>query len=237
MKPVEPSPCCTWCGPCGWLQSLLWCPPKEEEKQNGNGNGEQKNGNGEKKNGNGEKKNGEGEKKNGEGEAAKEEEKKEEEPPTLTPLMQILQCYCPGTYRHMTCDEKNQTKLYGWIQQGFTANFDSPRDRTNFGTSFNFRSNDYRLNQVYFVLENPLEHEDHFNVGYRFDFLAGTDAPWIAAVSLGLFDNFTAGDLDQVGIELPQFYVEAHLPGVITQKGLDVRIGRMYTLMGHRWLG
>ncbi len=47
-------------------------------------------------------------------------------------------------------------RFYGWIQQGFTANFDSPRDRVNFGVNFNWRSNDYRLNQFYFVLENSL---------------------------------------------------------------------------------
>src|SRR5262249_48404763 len=70
-------------------------------------------------------------------------------------------------------------RFYGWVQQGFTANFDSPKDRVNFGVNFNWRSNDYRLNQVYFILDNLLEHEAAFNVGYRADFLVGHDAPFL----------------------------------------------------------
>src|ERR1700720_2532100 len=61
----------------------------------------------------------------------------------------------------------NVARFYGWVQQGFAANFDSPRDRVNFGANLDWRSNDYRLNQVYFVYENPLEHEGKPNVGYR----------------------------------------------------------------------
>ena len=66
-------------------------------------------------------------------------------------------------------------KLYGWLQAGFAANFDSPEDRINFGANFDWRSNDFRLNQLNFVFENPLEHEE-FNVGYRVDFLVGDEA-------------------------------------------------------------
>ncbi len=140
---------------------------------------------------------------------------------------------------------KRGDKLYGWIQQGFTANFDSPRDRINFGANFNWRSNDYRLNQLYFVYENPLEHEDRGNVGYRVDFLVGHDAPFF--VANGLFSDLTGFDatsgvgaagpgsfrqLNRVGIDLPQFYLDVHIPSWITKKGVDIRIGKFYTWMG-----
>jgi hypothetical protein len=81
------------------------------------------------------------------------------------------------------------TQVYGWIQQGFAGSVDGPRDRVNFGTNYAWRSNDYRLNQLYFVLENTLEHEDKWTIGYRADFLAGHDAPFF--VANGLFSDFT----------------------------------------------
>jgi Putative beta-barrel porin-2, OmpL-like. bbp2 len=136
-------------------------------------------------------------------------------------------------------------KLYGWLQAGLTANFDSPADRINFGVNFNWRSNDYRLNQLCFVLENPLEHENRFNLGYRVDFLVGHDAPFFAAN--GLFDRFTGLDstsgvglegpssfrnVNRIGIDLTQFYVDLFFPRFITERGIDVRIGKFYTLMG-----
>src|SRR6266536_2785866 len=85
--------------------------------------------------------------------------------------------------------ESNGTQVYGWIQQGFAGNVDSPRDRVNFGVNFDWKSNAYRLNQVYVVLDNTLEQDDRFNVGYRVDFLVGHDAPFF--VANGLLSDFT----------------------------------------------
>jgi hypothetical protein len=228
MKPVEPSP--RYCG----CKGLFWCPPKEEEKkENGNGNGDKKNG--EKKEGEEAKK--EEEKKNG------EEAKEEEKPETLAPLMQLIQCASPRCADGM---KKRGDNAYGWIWMGFTGNFDSPRDRINFGVNHNWRSNDYRLDQVYLVYENPLEHENELNFGYRVDFYTGHVAPFM--VSLGLFSDFTGFDqtsgygvagpasfrqLNRIGIDLPQFWVEAHVPCCLTEKGIDVRVGKFWTLMGH----
>jgi len=135
-------------------------------------------------------------------------------------------------------------KLYGWLQAGFAANFESPEDRINFGANFDWRSNDFRLNQLNFVFENPLEHEE-FNVGYRVDFLVGHDAPFFAAN--GLFDRFTGLDptsgvgqegipsyrnVHRIGIDLPQFYVDFGIPNFLTRGGVDFRVGKFYTLMG-----
>lgn len=236
MKPFDPAP--NYCG----CRSFFWCP--KEEKKHGNGDKkveEKKNGSDQKSaeetsNG-GKDKKGKEEKQNGDG-----EEKKEEEPPTLSPLMQMIKCHKPCCYDGM---EKRGDKFYGWVQAGFTANFDSPRDRVNYGVNFNWRSNDYRLNQVYFVFENTLEHDDKPNVGYRVDFVMGQDAPFLAAN--GLFSDFTGLDptsgfgvdgpasfryMNRIGIDLPQFYLEAHLSGVITEKGIDIRVGKFYTYVG-----
>src|SRR5438132_4514345 len=94
---------------CG---NLLWCPKKEETNQNANA---EKKSNG---NGNGKKEGG-------------EEERSKEEPKVPAPLAQALQCFLPGHHERM---QKRGDSIYGWIQQGYTANFDSPRDRVNFGT-------------------------------------------------------------------------------------------------------
>ncbi len=141
--------------------------------------------------------------------------------------------------------ESAGTSVYGWVQQGAAWNIDSPRDRINFGANFDWRSNDYRLNQVYFVVEKALAHEEKWNVGYRVDFLVGHDAPFF--VANGLFSNFTGFDstsgvgvdgpksfreVNRVGIDLPQFYVETHIPQVLTPGGIDIRVGKFFTLMG-----
>lgn len=140
---------------------------------------------------------------------------------------------------------RNGSKLYGWIQQGYAVNFAHPRDGINYGVNFNWRSNGYRLNQVSVVSERALDQTVRGNVGYRVDLLAGHDAPFI--VANGLFSSFTGLDrtsgigsngpdsfrkMDAIGIDLPQFYLDVHVPGLITNKGTDLRVGKFYTLMG-----
>ncbi len=156
------------------------------------------------------------------------------------PLMDLLQRTWLG--RSL---ESSGSQVYGWIQQGFAGNPDGPRDRVNFGTNYGWRSNDYRLNQAYFILENTLEQEDKLNIGYRVDFLAGHDAPFF--VANGLLSDFTGfnpssgvgvdgpksfREVNRVGLDFPQFYLEAHLPRVLTPGGIDIRVGKFYTLMG-----
>jgi putative OmpL-like beta-barrel porin-2 len=160
--------------------------------------------------------------------------------PDRWPLMLELQ----GTYPGSLLDSQ-RTQVYGWVQQGFAANPASPRDRINFGANEDWRSNDYRLNQVYFILENPLEHEGRPNVGYRVDYFVGNDAPFFAAN--GLFSSFTGFDptsgvgvdgpasfrqVNRIGMDLPQFYLDVSIPHFLTEKGIDIRVGKFYTLMG-----
>jgi hypothetical protein len=39
--------------------------------------------------------------------------------------------------------------------------------------------------------------------------------------------------LNRVGIDLPQFYVNVHIPSFLTEKGIDLLAGKFWTLMGH----
>jgi len=237
MKPVEPAKknCCG-----GFLYNLLYCPEEPEEAKDGNGKDEKKNG--DKKNGdakNGDKKNGDA--KNGDaknGENGKDEEAKEEEAPASpTPLMQFIKCRSPGIFERMAC---NGVSLTGFIQGGYTANFDSPRDRLNYGTNFNNRSNDVLLNQVYFILQKPLDLDkkrDQWHMGFRVDAMYGHDAPYFENAGLGLWPNFLgdrgeASRLTEMGIGAWNFYADLHAP-ILTKRGVDFRAGRFISLMGH----
>ena len=237
MKPVERK-----CRTCGFFHSLLWCPEEEEEAKNGNG--EAKNGNGEKKNGeakNGEQKNGADEK--------KEEEAEEE--PDRKPLMQFLYCRTPGLFDFLDCRGIN---IYGFVQGGFTTDFRTNTNNFIFGANYNHNDTSPMLNQAYITIEKALDHEkkkDMFHWGGRVDFYTGHDTPDLENISLGLFENFTGNRLNvntpypntpppfasafpcpwEFGISMPQFYLDAHLP-VLTDRGVDLRVGRFYTLMG-----
>src|SRR5205823_5826336 len=142
--------------------------------------------------------------------------------------MAAIQCYTPGMYAALEC---HKTKVYGFVQGGYTLNTDNPNDRENFGVNFNHRSNDFRLNQVYLIVEKTLEQNDCVNWGYRADFLVGHDAPFI--VANGMFDNFVGGHKqNRIGVDIPQAYAEVHLPYLL-EKGIDVRVGKFYTLHGN----
>jgi hypothetical protein len=153
---------------------------------------------------------------------------------TPAPLMQWLNCRLPGLACRM---DKSGIEAYGFVQQGYTINTDSPRDRHNYGVNFNNRSNDYLLNQAYIVLEKPLDlcrrNELHF--GGRLDFFAGHDAPDVENNALGLWDNVSGNRqrrarTSEFGFSTPQFYIDAHLP-ILGERGTDVRVGRFYSLM------
>jgi hypothetical protein len=222
-KPFEPICGATW----------LWCPRKCDHDHGCNGHHHHGNvqaapaGPGEKKDGKGVPAGTVEVRANGNGEA--------EEPETLTPLMGLIECYNPSLFRRMEC---NGTKIYGWIQAGFTANFDSPDDRLNFGTNFNNRSNDVLLNQAYLVLERPLDLEkrrDEVHLGFRLDTLYGHDAPYFENPGLGFLDNYTGDSLEasrltEMGLGVPQFYADLHTPW-LTERGVDFRVGRFFTHM------
>lgn len=240
MKPVEPIAKFTDCR-CSCWKNFFWCVPKEKKGENGkDDNKDDGEGKKEKENGNGDRQ--AYDKQNGKdnGDEKKDEEKKEE---PLTPLTQLIQCASPCCYERM---KKRGDNVYGWAWMGFAANPAGPTDRIDFGTNFNWRANDYRLDQFYFVWENALEHEKQANVGYRVDFYTGHQAPFF--VENGLFSGFTGFDetsgygvegpssfrqLNRIGIDLPQFYLNAHIPYLITDRGVDVLVGKFWTLLGH----
>lgn len=114
------------------------------------------------------------------------ETKVEEKKNPSGPLTQFFECKFSGLAKKLEC---NGVKTYGWLQGGFTGNFDSPRDRLNYGVNYGNRSNSAQLNQAYFVIEKALDldkKKDEFHLGGRIDFIgrcepggcAGKGASW-----------------------------------------------------------
>ena len=161
-------------------------------------------------------------------------DEEEEEEDDLNPLMGFYRCHLPGLY---DCMDNCGIYAYGFMQGGFTGNIDSPRDRLNFGVNNNNRSNDFLLNQLYFAVGRDLVLDCTWNWGFRMDILAGADAFENASLERGFLDHAWSEGTFSYGVDVPQFYVDFHMP-ILTKRGVDVRVGHMYTHMGFEvWPG
>jgi hypothetical protein len=135
-------------------------------------------------------------------------------PPLLNPLLGL---------------EDAPIRVFGWIQNSFTGNPSQPADGMNFGVNPNNLANRWMGNQYYLVVENPLEEDDTFNLGFRVDNLFGND--WQFNHMVGLFEtSFQKNHF--AGYDPAQMYVNAHLP-VLTRGGLDLKGGRWYSIAGY----
>ena len=136
-------------------------------------------------------------------------------------------------------------RFYGWLQQGYTANLARPADGVSYGVNFNWRPNGYLFDQAYFVYDKPLEQARHGTLGWRVDLLVGNDAPFLSANGLlsgvtgysptsgfGSLGPSSYRNVERPGLDFPQAFVEAHLPGFITRSGTDLPVGKFYSLLG-----
>ena len=130
---------------------------------------------------------------------------------------------------------------YGWLSQGFTWNSDSPADRFNGPLTFNDRSNEYQMNQLYTVLERQVCRDGRdWDFGGRADLLYGTDYFFVTSLGLETHPDGTPrwnsesgprGDGAALyGLALPQLYAEFYAPACY---GLSARIGHFYSILGY----
>jgi Putative beta-barrel porin-2, OmpL-like. bbp2 len=119
----------------------------------------------------------------------------------------------------------------GWINSGFTWNPDSPADRFNGPVTFNDRSNEFQLNQLYLYAERAVDTGGcGSDLGGRIDVLYGTD--WRFTPALGLETN-NDGTMDWnqtqrfYGVAIPQMYA------TLGYNDLTVKIGHFYTIIGY----
>lgn len=136
---------------------------------------------------------------------------------------------CPSSGDGLLC--------YGWIAQGVTLNTHSPNDRFNGPLTFNDRSNEYQMNQLYLVLEDCVDRcGSAWDIGGRVDLLYGTDYFFTTAAGLETngdgsprwndSDGPRAGGASLYGLALPQLYAEVFAP---LGNGLSVKMGHFYS--------
>jgi hypothetical protein len=152
------------------------------------------------------------------GEEAKEEAK-EEEAPAVDETKLLMNYFGRADA---------PVKVYGWIENSFTGN-PGMSAGTNFGVNPNYLANRWMGNQYYLIVENPLEANDRINFGFRVDNLFGND--WVFNHMRGLNEHsFRLNHF--LGYDPAQIYGEVHLPW-LTKGGIDVKMGRFYTILGY----
>ena len=121
----------------------------------------------------------------------------------------------------------------GWLEQGFSWNSDSPRDRNNGPVLFNDRSNEYQFNQLYFYAGRPAKADGcDFDFGFRADFNYGTDSRFVSSQGLELHENRSRrwSSYRFYGWAMPQLYAEFAFP---VARGLTLKIGHFYADFGY----
>lgn len=115
--------------------------------------------------------------------------------------------------------------IRGWIDQGFTYNPGEPLNRFNGPVTFNDRSNEYQMNQLYLIAERVTKTEERdWDLGGRVDLLYGTDHRFTTAT--GLETTWNQGSRFY-GLAMPQLY------GDFAFRKWTFRFGHFYTLHGN----
>ena len=119
-----------------------------------------------------------------------------------------------------------------WLDQGATINTLSPRNRINGPVTFNDRSNDYQLNQMYLRLARDVGQEgDRWDIGGRVDLLYGTDSIYTEARGLEVTDDLAPRwNAQRYGLAMPQLYAEVYCPW---GNGLSMKLGHFYSILGY----
>lgn len=129
-------------------------------------------------------------------------------------------------------------KLGGWLNSSISANMNGSKgDGFNGPITFNDRSGEVQLNQLYLFLQKEVNVSgDKFDIGGRIDFMFGSDAIFTqaygnAGVNRGNWDlNINGRDDRFYDFALPQAYAEFNLP---VGSGVDVKVGHFYTIIGY----
>ncbi len=118
----------------------------------------------------------------------------------------------------------------GWIAQGLTLNTRSPRNRSNRPVTFNDRSNEYQMNQLYLFAERAVR-DDAWSAGGRVDLLYGTDHRFTMARGLEVRRDLSPKwNREDYGLAMPQAYMELFAP---VGTGVNVKLGHFYTILGY----
>ena len=110
--------------------------------------------------------------------------------------------------------------LYGYVSASYTHNFNNPNSQINALRIFDGDANSFRPNMAQVVLERVGKITDDFKdrAGFRIKLNFGEDA------------KFTGGNTGADEVDFQEAYAQYIVP---IGNGLDIRIGRMNTLIGY----
>lgn len=117
-------------------------------------------------------------------------------------------------------------RAFGWFEAGYTGTSTGP-GLLSVQTRQNRFGNEFLVNQIGLVLQKPLQ-QDQFDLGFNIRYFAGADA------ALGQPKGGIGQSIDnpRFSQDFRDLYLSAHLP-VITERGMDVKFGRMNTIIGY----
>ncbi len=121
-------------------------------------------------------------------------------------------------------------EIGGWVEVGIAGNPDDPDNRFNGPVTFNDRSNEFNMHQLYFFIERAVNTEgSEWDFGFRADMLYGTDARFSPTANLD--DNLITDNASRFyKLVFPQTYVDIFAP---IGNGITTKIGHFYTIIGN----
>ncbi|SDY42089.1 porin [Nitrosomonas sp. Nm33] len=138
-------------------------------------------------------------------------------------------------------------KVGGWIHGGATYNT-FQTDGFNGPVTFADQANRFQLNQLNLFMERPVVTEgSSWDIGFRADFMFGTDAIFAQAFGNPAFDVNNGRPLEDrgnwdldiccnssrtYGIAFPQAFAEVYAP-ITDSRGVNIKIGHFYTPIGY----
>ena len=133
--------------------------------------------------------------------------------------------------------DDNPWYINGWVNGGYTWNPDSPANNFNGPQTFNFRSNEFLMDQLYAIVGRSADNDGYgLAFGGQVDMLYGTDYRFTQALGLeteGIdgtqkwnSDNGPGG-AGMYGFALPQAYLE------VAVDDLSIKFGHFYTIIGY----
>ena len=147
------------------------------------------------------------------------EEKPEKLGPTNPEDVKLFMSTRPGKFL-----ESLGIRGYGWVDSGYTFSSSGPGVMA-VETRENLFGNSYIVNEIAMVLDKPLD-PSRLSFGFNSTLYAGSDAALLHP--LGGIDTHDP----RMGLDFRNLFVAVHLP-VLTEGGLDIRAGRMGTVIGY----
>jgi hypothetical protein len=159
----------------------------------------------------------------------------------LTDFLPCRRCPDAVAWTLFPQDNCRGIKAYGWVAQGATTNpfnpVNPPLGNGNLPVTFNYRSDEYQLNQAYGVIERETDGSCGIDFGGRVDVLYGEDYFFTMAAGLETHPDASPhwnsatgngiGGLGRLGIAMPQAYAEAALGN------FKLKVGHFYTIIGY----